>query len=1784
MNFKRVLLLFLWMGLTVLTFGAELEKVKPLGYDFKQPTLDGVKEEKTHGDPARIKLLDGVKVSPSRIIWLNRDFGKKPVDIIFNFPEPVNLKLVKVHIFRWKKSYGIKRVNVYGKTEATEQVLLGGIHPNQPYELPEGEPYYMPLDVPLNSEQLVSSVRISIEGISRISVTEIEFFAAPQSKKSMAEDNPIAKNNYEINPFEALLKTETAGYKLLEKDFNGDGKTDILLQNDQVSYIIDPSNGGVVNFAFDRQTKTNLIKFQNQGGYGGMFNDRFWPGGTETRDVFRGITYDYKIISKSGDTLAVEVLASGKSGFFSNVTVSKTYSLNKNDSALKVDYHITNDMANVVPLNYGFWLMGAIHSGNEHFNLIYPGAMGVERNPGKQQTLWAPGAVDGWTGIVTDSGKGLGLIMDYKLLKTFGFWSSDNKTSTIECRLGAYPIKAGGFMDTTFYLVPFHGVGVPDAVSKDFVGSLDIKKDYEVFPEEINLKLQATHAGNYQIVVEAGRVVGSRLDFKEIKEESRQLGTGPVSIPINYKLPSTGTWVFRVKVNEFGKEVFKFDAVTNFKRFTGTHVRSPISSKQPESEAQVKKMELDFHSLSVETPHVNWARPFAGKKPKVLVVCRGKSGIRDAVEMSQRFEMDLHTNYIAGIWRLGGFTTVLNEKDCYLKLSKKLDQNQYDSIVVSSDLWKYLPKDCENALLSQVKRGAGLVLIAPESAPSELSQHFTLPINIKRIYGAWKSAKNHQITEGIPFDALPASNALPYSTAGDILATVDGQPLIATFDYGKGRVAATSWSVAGRKRDGYYNEHSRRVILPMMLFTGVGEVKYNYWEYQISLLAKMVYWTARTPFAIEGRNLKVTSGTTLSFLLDSKEVKKAKIDLKIRNKYYQVEQHKEVDFDLKSGENKIEILFDQPGLEGIHFADVIIKGEKGTEWWGSASFNTKPAVSLLELTAVDKVWKNSDVFKCSAKLSSSNSEKVELALYDSFGNKFATTSGLSKDGKVDFELLMNDCRTLTFDAHVRVVRGNKIISEKRRNFAVYGEPDSRIMQIAFGWPNLSMRGVHYFLLKEYYSRLQILGATALKLFRTDIKDEIMAGRELGLSILASNTPASSGGKFPYDARKKIKDKFDLIRTPCLSEKGFKDNLEAKSEVEQWTEKYGVLYRGGPDEANSISKWDGCFSEDCQREFRNWLKGQYGTLASLNESWMTNFTDWSQVVAMTTEEVKERDSFAPWVDHLTFNDWNRADAISKIVKGLKKVDPKFRYALSGTQETKAFNAWDWYLLMKSLEAMESYGGEQTIQQRCFSSGKLIWNGWIGYDNGYDYLNWEILNYLVQGATGFNVYSGGFYVNPDYTFPDTAMDLKRALDNYKNGPAEVVLNSKMMTYPIALLYSPASIKVDWMLGLEDARVKAVEGVNNILRDSGLDYDYIAYGQLENSNLLQEKYKALFLPTCSAMSDKEISKTEAFVANGGVLIADMMPGIYDQHGKPRTNNPLDKVFGINRDKNAFVKDEARLTGDFDVKVKAFETGITTVSGETLASVDYKGKTYPAVIINKYGKGFTLYFACGLPAAYGDWQVMRYFKNNLAKAKNIRTLVTKMLGDVGINRRVKIEDSNEESLKAAYICMKENGPLRILGVVRDFNQAKNIDTKTNKWTIKLMQNHHIYDLLKGKYLGFGREFPYDIGPFTQSLFTLLPYKINGLNLKISYNNGQIITEIKVNADTQKFADHIFRIEVKNPDGKESLAFNKMLFAEGGNASYSFAVPLNAAKGSWTIKATDVFSGETTVDKFVVK
>jgi hypothetical protein len=696
----------------------------------------------------------------------------------------------------------------------------------------------------------------------------------------------------------------------------------------------------------------------------------------------------------------------------------------------------------------------------------------------------------------------------------------------------------------------------------------------------------------------------------------------------------------------------------------------------------------------------------------------------------------------------------------------------------------------------------------------------------------------------------------------------------------------------------------------------------------------------------------------------------------------------------------------------------------------------------------------------------------------------------------------------------------------------------------------------------------------------DIPVAEAALRDNNILYLGTHTKGHLGGKKPYNRYLKPKNKFDLVRKPCLSRSGFKEKLERDGAVLGSNLKYGVLMVAGPDESNMFSSWEGCFSPDCQRGFRDWLRKSYSSLKNLNKSWHTYYKNWNQVVAMTSAEARKHSSFAPWVDHRTFNDWNRADALKTLVRGIHKTAPGIPFSFSGTQETNPWNAWDWYRLMPYLGALSSYNGEQTIQHRSFAAGKFLQFPWIGYDRPFAVIHQQLLRDLMNGATGVCIYSNTFYINPDYTLPDRGQELRKCLDFYKGGIAEAIMDSEFPASPVAFLYSPPSQKVAWIINRASLQKSSIGGMKFLLRDLALNYDYVASGKLTEDGSVPPKYKLLYLPASAALSDREAAALKKFVAEGGILVADMLAGLYDQHGTLRTSPVLNDIFGIAcRGK---IVEGAQLVSNgssfvglsvnaLNLKVTLAETGITLSSAKALAFLKSNGKKSPAVLVNSYGKGFGIYFGASLPSVIGNWQEMCYFPQTKKQFSLIKKFISEICKRAAITPEVKIS-----GIQAAKILLRQQNQMRFLAVSRNVEQSANLPMQGKALSeVALSRSYHIYDLHgKNKYLGYGKSFKYLFLRNGQYLFALLPYKPEKLQIQTSVNGKVVRLQLQLLADENISANHIFQVKLFFPSGKENTAYTQLVFGKKGFGQHEFVLPDEMSPGTWRIEARDVLTG----------
>ena len=81
--------------------------------------------------------------------------------------------------------------------------------------------------------------------------------------------------------------------------------------------------------------------------------------------------------------------------------------------------------------------------------------------------------------------------------------------------------------------------------------------------------------------------------------------------------------------------------------------------------------------------------------------------------------------------------------------------------------------------------------------------------------------------------------------------------------------------------------------------------------------------------------------------------------------------------------------------------------------------------------------------------------------------------------------------------------------------------------------------------------------------------------------------------------------------------------------------------------------------------------------------------------------------------------------------------------------------------------------------------------------------------------------------------------------------------------------------------------------LVEDLLYQHDYVAPEQMLAGRLAG--YKVLLMPRINAMSDAEVAAVKAFLAKGGKVVADELPGGWDELGVPRAQNPFTDVAGV-------------------------------------------------------------------------------------------------------------------------------------------------------------------------------------------------------------------------------------------------------------------------------------------------
>ncbi|MBN8890947.1 MAG: hypothetical protein BGP12_20415 [Rhodospirillales bacterium 70-18] len=385
----------------------------------------------------------------------------------------------------------------------------------------------------------------------------------------------------------------------------------------------------------------------------------------------------------------------------------------------------------------------------------------------------------------------------------------------------------------------------------------------------------------------------------------------------------------------------------------------------------------------------------------------------------------------------------------------------------------------------------------------------------------------------------------------------------------------------------------------------------------------------------------------------------------------------------------------------------------------------------------------------------------------------------------------------------------------------------------------------------------------------------------------------------------------FMRTPSLSDPAWLERIAQRLRA------HGAafaplrpLYYSLGDEtgiADLAAAWDFDRSPESLAAMRVWLRAQYGSLAALNRQWGSAFAGWDAVVPQTTTQALARTdgNYAAWTDFRSFMDGAFAHALRVGTDAVHAGDPAGLAGIEGTQAPGP-GGYDYIRLAGAVDVMEMYAGGDSIDiARSFNPGLVVLT--TSFGAGPEELR-RIWHSLLLGARGLLIWDdSGDFVSDSGTPNTRAREMAPLLRELRDGLGAQLIASPPAPGPVAILYSPPSQHVLWLLARRGEatpwteRTSAIEGADDNpmrvaigaavrgLTHLGLTPRFVSPAMLADGVLQgAQAPRALVLPQAVALSPAEAAAIRRFVAAGGVVVADGTPGQYDGHGT-RQATPL-------------------------------------------------------------------------------------------------------------------------------------------------------------------------------------------------------------------------------------------------------------------------------------------------------
>jgi hypothetical protein len=618
----------------------------------------------------------------------------------------------------------------------------------------------------------------------------------------------------------------------------------------------------------------------------------------------------------------------------------------------------------------------------------------------------------------------------------------------------------------------------------------------------------------------------------------------------------------------------------------------------------------------------------------------------------------------------------------------------------------------------------------------------------------------------------------------------------------------------------------------------------------------------------------------------------------------------------------------------------------------------------------------------------------------------------------------------------------------------------------------------------------------------------------------------------------------FIRDPSLSDPDWRARIRDRVTRDvRALHRYRPLYYSLGDEtgiADLSSFWDFDFSAHSLSAMREWLKRRYGDVTALNRQWGSHFAGWDEIMPMTTRQAiaTPDENFSAWADFKEWMDVAFADAVASGTAAVHAADPDALAAIEGAQ-IPGWGGYDYPRLAHSVDVIEPYDYDENFEMlRSFNPKLVLLTTAFLSGPQAAYRAWSE---LLRGTRGLILWDADHgFATTDGGLGARGKDAAPYFGEIRGGLGALLINSRRRTDPVAVLYSQASMRIDWLLdqrargqpghdGTTGAEVPGAEQSGaaprisarnfvQMIEHMGLEPRFVAAAEVADGGLRDGGCRVLMLPQASALSPAEASAIRDFVAKGGVAIADGEPGRFDAHGK-RAGQPL------------------------------------------LADV-FAGRPAAAATQFAFGNGKALYMDFSQAGRRAD--VKR---------------VGEILAAAGVKPPFPVADAEGAPVDDVETRVFDGGRATILALQRDLSAAA--PTAREAVVVALPRRLNVYDLRGRRALGERDRVVLALGPGEPAILALAPAPLAapGLAGPADARLGDNVEfRIRLNPpETPGEIRGVIHVDIVGPDGRMVRPYSGNLrAAPGGEAVKLLPLAVNDKPGIWKIRATDVLSGQT--------